>query len=56
MEFDSAKALPDDDIMFKGIPAGACKQMDGIFYARESEWIPFLRIIWAARSKEPCPY
>ncbi len=56
MEIDKCRAIPDNDPIFDGWPKGMTKLMDGIMYVRQSDWLPFLRLLWAHKSSDPAPF
>lgn len=41
-EVEYCRPVPDDDVMFNQVPAGACLQIDGVLYIRQSDWRAFL--------------
>lgn len=36
------RPVPDDDVMFNQVSAGACLEIDGVLYIRQSKWQAFL--------------
>lgn len=41
-EVDYCRSVPDDDVMFNQVPTGACLEIDGVLYIRQSDWKAFL--------------
>lgn len=41
-EVEYCRPVPDDDVMFNQVPAGACLEIDGVLYIRQSDWNTFL--------------
>jgi hypothetical protein len=41
-EVEYCRPVPDDDAMFRQVPAGACLEVDGVLYIRQSDWQAFL--------------
>lgn len=42
VEVEFCRPVPDGDTIFKNVPNGACIEVDGVLYVRQSEWVSFL--------------
>lgn len=41
-EVEFCRPIPDGDTIFKYVPNGACIEVDGVLYVRQSEWVSFI--------------
>lgn len=47
-EIAYCRSIPDDDPLFKGVPAGSTLEVDGVLYIRRRDWLPFLEALSTA--------
>lgn len=49
-DIEFCRPVPDDDPLFRGMPAGSTLEADDVLYVRKGDWLPFLEAVFSACS------